>query len=222
MRVLVVGMSPLPFRFYQALQVHHEVRVCRLNQNLSGTINQASCDSLLIWAENLSLLMLKKVLTYLKERSPHLKILVAGCRYPSPERAVVLNHGAHGCLSGRICPAELVARVEVMNGKNMNQDLDFMAGDFRFDFEQNLAFYQQQRIPLTNKETIILAALLRHPGFIISPRKLYKLAWPNHALPNSNSLETHLSSLRRKIEKRCGIKIFQTIKGRGYLVKQTI
>ncbi len=57
----------------------------------------------------------------------------------------------------------------------------------------------QETIRLAKKECLILQTLLRHPKKIFTKEELYELVWEDTYLPGDNTLNTHLSNLRKKL-----------------------
>lgn len=57
----------------------------------------------------------------------------------------------------------------------------------------------RETIRLAKKECLILQTLLRHPKKIFTKEELYELVWEDTYLPGDNTLNTHLSNLRKKL-----------------------
>lgn len=224
MKILVVGMSPLPIELEEALASKCVVTTCTLRQNLLFQIATQQFDCVLIWSEKISYLILKKIVKHLLGRFPSLKILVCGCAYSSPERAMILMEGVKDCVASSIGAAELIAKVTIIaqSDQAVDHKAVFTAGDFSFNFIQNLASYRGVVIPLNRKESLMLNTLLRHRNNILSKQMLYDLIWDSASTPTSNSLEVYVSSLRRKIEKPFGLKLIETVKGVGYRVRNEL
>ena len=56
-----------------------------------------------------------------------------------------------------------------------------------------------ETIRLAKKECQILQILLQHPKKIFTKEELYELIWEESYLPGDNTLNTHLSNLRKKL-----------------------
>jgi len=220
MKILVVGVSPLPAILQQALTKRCLITTCSPKDNLLSIIATKEYDCLLIWSEQISYLTLKKIVKHLLARFPSLKILVCGQTYSSPARAMMLMLGVKDCIAGRICPDELIAKLALVcqNGQ-AEQKTIFTKEDFAFDFTQDLASYRGVPIPLNKKESLILGALLRRRNSVLTKQLLYNLVWSSASPPTSNSLEVYISSLRRKVEKPFGLKLIESVKGVGYRVR---
>ena len=57
----------------------------------------------------------------------------------------------------------------------------------------------QETIRLAKKECLILQTLLRHPKKIFTKEELFEFVWEDTYLPGDNTLNTHLSNLRKKL-----------------------
>lgn len=71
-------------------------------------------------------------------------------------------------------------------------------------------------IYLTCKEFIILEYLMSHRGQVVTRGMILEHAWDINSDPFSNSLETHIASLRRKLNQSPGKELIHTFHGRGY------
>ena len=65
-------------------------------------------------------------------------------------------------------------------------------------------------------ELVLLSFFLRHPGQVLSRRRIYEHVWDEDFDGLSNTLEVHVMELRRKLEAH-GPRIIHTIRGAGYL-----
>lgn len=81
--------------------------------------------------------------------------------------------------------------------------------------------FKQQEIELCRKEYMILELLLRARGRIVTKEMILEQVWDCPENLKTNSLEVHISRLRKKIEKKFNIKIIKTIPGRGYQLGET-
>jgi DNA-binding response OmpR family regulator len=217
MKVLVVGMTPLPWKYYQALQSKHALQVSSVQKPFFKKIAKQGFDTTIIWSDKLSPLYTKKLCTHLHREFPALKTLVLGNHFSSLQRAELLLAGARDCMPDSVCTKELLARVRNAHaaaGQHLQPPV-FSRANFQFRFKEKLATFDQTIIPLNKKETLLLNALLQKPDHVLSPQTLYSAVWDSKP-PSSNSLEVYICALRRKIEKPFGLKLLTTFKGRGY------
>ena len=71
--------------------------------------------------------------------------------------------------------------------------------NIQFDADSFEIKNSQETIRLAKKECLILQTLLGHPKKIFTKEELYELVWDDTYLPGDNTLNTHLSNLRKKL-----------------------
>lgn len=71
--------------------------------------------------------------------------------------------------------------------------------NIQFDVDSFEIKNSQETIRLAKKECLILQTLLGHPKKIFTKEELYELVWEDTYLPGDNTLNTHLSNLRKKL-----------------------
>ncbi|PIQ80126.1 MAG: DNA-binding response regulator, partial [Parcubacteria group bacterium CG11_big_fil_rev_8_21_14_0_20_41_14] len=73
-----------------------------------------------------------------------------------------------------------------------------------------------QELYLTRREFALLHYLMLRRGQIVSRSEILEHVWDYNADPFSNSLETHLAGLRRKLNAKGRRNLIHTFTGRGY------
>ena len=71
--------------------------------------------------------------------------------------------------------------------------------NIQFDVDSFEIKNSQETIRLAKKECLILQTLLKYPKKIFTKEELYELVWGDTYLPGDNTLNTHLSNLRKKL-----------------------
>lgn len=74
----------------------------------------------------------------------------------------------------------------------------------------------KQGIHLTKKEFAILEQLARVPGHVVSKSELVEHAWEADHNLFSNTVETHILNLRKKIDSGKRKRLIHNVSGRGY------
>lgn len=137
----------------------------------------------------------------------------------SEEAIALFNCGVDDYTSKFSNCSEIAARVRAMlrRGKYLNQD-KFELDDLVLDCNSFTVERGDRSVHLTKKEFGLLEYLLRHPNQVLSRTTLIEHVWDVHADLFSNSLETHILNLRKKIEAPGKPKLIHTISGRGYKI----
>lgn len=136
-----------------------------------------------------------------------------------PDKVSLLNAGADDCVTKDCSHAELTARVRAVlrRPKNLIGDV-IKLGDLTIDTARYSVTRGKKPITLTKKEFGLLEYLLRHKEAVISRTALIEHVWDINADLFSNTLETHILNLRRKIEIKGKAKLIHTVSGRGYKI----
>ncbi len=159
---------------------------------------------------------------HIRSRGKTMPIIVVSDKPASaPQGKISLfDAGADDCVS-KECPMdELTARVRAILRRPRNIFInDILKLD---DLSLDAVRYQVKRgkkaVTLTRKEFGLLEYLLRNQDRVISRTALIEHVWDIHADLFSNTLETHILNLRRKIESPKKRKLIHTVSGRGYKI----
>ena len=90
------------------------------------------------------------------------------------------------------------------------------AEGLELDLEGQVVYREGQVITLSEKESQLLAYLMKHPQQILTHEEIYQHVWPRHDQPSSNVLAAQIRLLRRKIEAHQPTALIHTIYGKGY------
>lgn len=160
-----------------------------------------------------------KLCELIRSRGKTMPIMVVSDKPVVPSQISLLDAGADDCVSKECSIIELTARVRAILRRPRNLVEDTLKLD---DLTMDITRYQVKRgkriVMLTRKEFGLLEYLLRNPDRVISRTALIEHVWDIHADLFSNTLETHILNLRRKIEFPKKRKLIHTISGRGYKI----
>jgi DNA-binding response OmpR family regulator len=76
-------------------------------------------------------------------------------------------------------------------------------------------------IPLTRKEFGVLEYLMKNPGAILSRTAIMERVWTAEADPFSNTVETHILNIRKKLKTKNKPDLISNIQGRGYMISES-
>jgi two-component system response regulator CpxR len=163
------------------------------------------------------------VLKQFRESGGKTPVLMLTARGDDVDRIVGLEMGADDYLPKPFNPRELLARVKAVLRRTAEGDEDapvtLQVGELQADMRRREARLGDEPLNLTNAEFVILAALMREPGEVVSRAALTRAALGRQLLPEDRSLDTHISNLRRKLNSlensRSSIR---SIRGSGYLL----
>lgn len=155
----------------------------------------------------------------IRDRGQTMPIIIVAEECEPRTKATILDAGADDCVS-KPCPIiELTARARALlrRPKAILPDI-IELGDLKLDLVRYQVSRGSKTIQLTKKEFALLEYLLRHKEVVIPRSALIEHVWDVNTDLFSNSLETHILNLRRKIESKGKPKLIHTVSGRGYKI----
>lgn len=153
----------------------------------------------------------------LRDRGKATPILMLSVRTDTATKVELLNAGADDYLCKPFSLDELLARVGALLRRPATIEGDAMQiDDLKIDAVSYGVSRGSKRLYLTRKEFMLLAYLLRHRGTVVSRGMILEHVWDMDGDPFSNTIESHISSLRRKIDLPGRKKLIHTVPGRGY------
>jgi len=130
-------------------------------------------------------------------------ILMLTARADPADKINGLTLGADDYLVKPFNPGELVARIRAVLRRSAHQAPSkepLMYGELRLEPRSQKAFKRGVDANLSPREFALLAALLRHPGQVMSREKLAGEVWGPAHRGNARALDVFVCKLRDKIE----------------------
>jgi two-component system response regulator QseB len=155
------------------------------------------------------------VLRELRERGGALPVLLLTARDAITDRVAGLDAGADDYLVKPFDLAELVARLRAIVRRHAGRASTVLAcGEVTLDTATREVLRDGAPVSLSGREYALLQALLEHPGRILSRAQLEQKLYGWGEEVESNVIEVHLHSLRRKL----GPGFIRNVRGVGYRV----
>jgi DNA-binding response OmpR family regulator len=136
------------------------------------------------------------------------------------DRVRGLDAGADDYLVKPFSTDELLARVRALlrrMQRPVKSPTSLALGDVRVDFAQPRAWRGRRTIHLTTKEFAMLRLLAECVGEVVSRERFLDAVWGYAAFPTTRTVDTHIASLRGKIEKNPDEpRWIKTVHGVGY------
>ena len=163
------------------------------------------------------------LLKQFRESGGKTPVLMLTARGDDVDRIVGLEMGADDYLPKPFNPRELLARLKAVLRRTSESEEETLeaisVGELHADTRRREARVGDVPLSLTNAEFVILAALMREPGEVVSRAALTRAALGRQLLPEDRSLDTHISNLRRKINALKNARsTIRSIRGSGYML----
>ncbi len=100
-----------------------------------------------------------------------------------------------------------------------NEQLRF--GDLVLDLSTRRALRNDRSMDLTMKEFELLKYLMEHPREVLTREQILENVWGYDFMGESNVIEVYIRYLRLKIEDEGEKRLIQTVRGVGYVLRET-
>lgn len=152
----------------------------------------------------------------LRGRGNNVPILFLSGETKIKDKVEALDVGADDYMIKPYSLKELLSRIKALlrRPKNVQEDKEKI-GNLEINRNQFTIKKDGLLIDLTRKEFNLLDLLIKNRGKVVSRGVILESVWDINADPFSNTIESHILSLRRKLDP--SRNLIKTIKGRGYI-----
>ncbi|MDD2353782.1 MAG: response regulator transcription factor [Patescibacteria group bacterium] len=157
------------------------------------------------------------VIKEIRKRDLKIPIIILSVKSEIRDKKKLFSLGADDYLTKPFICDELIMRIEALLRRPQKiKNKDFRLGPIFFKNQKNIFYYNKKELYLTKKEHNLLLFMLKRKNEIVSKGELLEHVWSYKTNPNSNSIETHIAILRKKLQQKDGSSLIHTFPGRGY------
>ena len=133
-------------------------------------------------------------------------------------RIELLRLGADDYISKPFDIDEVILRIEAVlrRTKNSSDTTVIEYKDLRLDKESKRVFFKNDEITVTGMEYSILELFLENPNKVFSKRNLFESITGESYMSDDNTMNVHMSNIRKKIAKYTDDSYIDTVYGMGY------
>jgi len=174
---------------------------------------------LLILDVNLPKMTGFEVLKDVRQKKPHVAILILTGNTQVPDRVKGLDLGADDYLTKPFSLTELSARLRaLMRRSGRPFEAVLRVDDLVLDRVQHVVRRADQRIELTPKEFGLLEFLMRNAGRRVTRSMIVENVWNLGFDTTTNVVDVYINYLRKKVDAGHERKLIRTVRGVGYQV----
>ena len=149
-------------------------------------------------------------------------ILMLTARDALEARVEGLDAGADDYLVKPFERDELLARMRALLRRRPPRGSAYMVvGDLRLNPDSREVLRGERELELTAREFELLEHLMRNERIVVSRQALLDEVWGYHPFAETNTVDVFISNLRRKLEAGGEERLLHTVRGAGYVLRDT-
>lgn len=158
---------------------------------------------------------------FIRRRRPHTPTIVLSAKGAATDRVEGLNLGADDYLAKPFTIDELVARMRaVLRRPTQVETAPLAMGNLSLDQQHGEVQVGGAPLDLPRREYLVLESLMRRSGRTVRRALLEEEVYGTADEIQSNSLEAHISRLRRKLTEAGSTVVIHPVRGVGYLLRR--
>ncbi len=158
-------------------------------------------------------------------QSKSVPVILLTARDDVLDKVAGLDGGANDYITKPFAIEELLARIRAVL-RSHRQQIDrgeamdiFQWGPLSLNPQSRQVLVRESPLNLTKKEFDLLHILLVNKGRVLAREHLLDKVWGYDFPGDTNAVDVYIRYLRAKIEEPYGIKLIQTVRGVGYVIR---
>lgn len=151
-------------------------------------------------------------------RSP---VLVLMARDTVDDRVACLEAGADDYILKPYRSEDFLKLIRLYLKPDVDTTEQLRFGDLVLDLATRRTIYNGRIVDLTMKEFELLKYLMEHPREVLTREQILENVWGYDFMGESNVIEVYIRYLRLKIEEEGQKRLIQTVRGVGYVLRES-
>lgn len=161
----------------------------------------------------------EQVVREVRKDNRNIPIIMLTVKTELDNKLNLFNLGVDDYITKPFLFEELLARIRaVLKRPRETQNSVLRIDDMVVNIDKHIVRRSRQDIYLTRKELALLEYMLKNRGKVLARSVIMEHVWDANADPFSNTIESHMMNLRRKINIPNKRPLIHTIPGRGYKI----
>jgi two-component system OmpR family response regulator len=163
------------------------------------------------------------IIKEMREAGINTPVLILSAKRSVDERVEGLKSGGDDYLTKPFAFSELLARVQALirRSSRVTSPAELAVADLRLNIQTRKVFRNEEEIDLQPLEFSLLEYLMRNADRIVSKTMIMEHVWDYNFNPQTNVVEARICYLRDKIDKNFENKLIHTVRGVGYVLKDS-
>jgi two-component system OmpR family response regulator len=164
------------------------------------------------------------IIEKLRRQKINLPVIILSAKRSVDDRVRGFQTGGDDYLTKPFAFSELLARVQALirRASGVPEPTSLSAGGLSMNLLTREVVREERKIDLQPLEFALLEYLLRNRGRVVSKTMIMEHVWDYNFDPQTNVVEARICRLREKIDKDFERKLIHTIRGVGYVLKETV
>lgn len=188
-----------------------------LHRALTEEYDLAIIDIMLPKLDGLSLIK------ELRRHNPNIPVIILSAKRSIDDVVAGLEIGSDDYLTKPFAFAELIARIQALarRARGLPETTRLTVADLTMDLLTREVKKSGRLISLQPREFALLEYLMRNAGRLVTKTMIMEHVWDYNFDPQTNVVEARISRLRDKIDKEFEKRLIHTVRGAGYILKET-
>ena len=163
------------------------------------------------------------IIDELRQRRIKLPVIILSAKRSTDERVEGLYAGGDDYLTKPFAFSELLARIQALirRASDTPEPTRITVGDLAIDLRSRLVTRADKKITLQPREFSLLEYLARNAGRVVSKTMIMEHVWDYNFDPQTNVVESRICRLRDKVDKGFDTPMIYTLRGIGYVLKDS-
>ena len=163
------------------------------------------------------------VIEKMRQKRINTPVIILSARGSIDDRVKGLQMGSDDYLTKPFAFSELLARVQALirRATGASEPTSLAVGDLSMNLLTREVTRSGQNIDLQPLEFSLLEYLMRNTGKVVSKTMIMEHVWDYNFDPQTNVVEVRISRLRDKVDREFPTKLIQTVRGVGYVLKES-